>query len=532
MKRTRRNNLRPQVGKSNNKLDNTGRRLGKTHDGWYDMGDGWKCPTLHRSANCKFIGHDSIDENGITGIKGRNEKENQIPRIDPSLRNYENGFPIWDEDGSVMHPGWWTFRPSRMRGTVECFVAGTKVIMKNGPDKNIEDIDVGEEVISYNVHTKQLEPKIVSEIFTQTHDLKDGDITVKITFENGQVLHNTIANPFWSKDKGFVAVDEERCNRVHAWVKETNSGSDINSLEINDILFKYNEDSGEIEEIKVTDIEYIMEEGIRTYDIHVEDNHTFFVDGILTHNSSGLPGPPPPPPPPPPGGVSYNCSNGNCYQVGGNSGTYSTLGQCQNNCHQSGTWACYGAVYCYHCDQSLEGGLEGYPYVPSCTMANGDSAGQPGTCGSINMNYDPYWLYENGWGGGYHICDLFRTRENCEAGKLLDPNANMNAPDNHPFSSWDNYQATNILNHSPFGQNSGDRYGMTISLGGHRQAGERPHTPSWWFDFDSWGTPSSPLYEWNYGQTNWGSTINQHHDIWHDTLEGGYGCVWAFWPNN
>ena len=167
----------------------------------------------------------------------------------------------------------------------ECFVAGTKVTMKNGPDKNIEDIKVGDEILSYNVNTKQLEPKTVTKLFTQTHDLKDGDITVKVTFDNGTITHNTIANPFWSKDKGFVAVDEDRCNRVHAWVQETNSGNAVKSLDVNDTLFTLNDDSGELEEVKVSDIEYIMEEDIRTYDIQVEDNHTFFANGILTHNS-------------------------------------------------------------------------------------------------------------------------------------------------------------------------------------------------------------------------------------------------------
>ena len=229
----------------------------------------------------------------------------------------------------------------------ECFVAGTKVTMKNGPDKNIEDIKVGDEILSYNVNTKQLEPKTVTKLFTQTHDLKDGDITVKVTFDNGTITHNTIANPFWSKDKGFVAVDEDRCNRVHAWVQETNSGNAVKSLDVNDTLFTLNDDSGELEEVKVSDIEYIMEEDIRTYDIQVEDNHTFFANGILTHNSGGSPGPTPTPTPTPPtrycmdpiadnhgeacGSAANGCDSSldlagepiNCYQ---------TVGNCVTNC--------------------------------------------------------------------------------------------------------------------------------------------------------------------------------------------------------
>ena len=195
-----------------------------------------------------------------------------------------------DDAGSNLHyqgPGTWKYDMHMSWLGRECFVAGTKVIMKDGPDKNIEDIKTGDEVLSYNVNTKQLEPKQVTELFTQTHDLKDGDITVKITFDNGTLTHNTIANPFWSKDKGFVAVDEERCNRVHAWVKTTNHGSDIESLETGDTLFAYNDSDGELEEVGVENIEYVMEKDIRTYDIHVEDNHTFFANGILTHNSSG-----------------------------------------------------------------------------------------------------------------------------------------------------------------------------------------------------------------------------------------------------
>jgi len=167
----------------------------------------------------------------------------------------------------------------------ECFVAGTKITMKNGPDKNIEEVAIGDEVLSYNVKTKQVEPKLVTNIITQTHDLKDGDVTVKVTFDNGTVTHNTIANPFWSKDKGFVAVDDTRCNRVHTWVQKTNFGNEVQSLDISDVLFNLNDDNGELEEVKVTNIEHVMEEGIRTYDITVEDNHTFFANNILTHNS-------------------------------------------------------------------------------------------------------------------------------------------------------------------------------------------------------------------------------------------------------
>ena len=185
----------------------------------------------------------------------------------------------WGEPPSNIGP------PDVTPGTWECFVADTKITMKDGPDKNIQDVEVGDEVLSYNTTTHQIEPNVVTEIFTQTHDLKDGDITIKITFSNGTTTHNTIANPFWSKDKGFVAVDEERCNRVHPWVINSNNQEDVQNLIIGDVLYSYSEEEGELEEIIVTDIEYVLEKDIQTYDISVENNHTFFANGILTHNS-------------------------------------------------------------------------------------------------------------------------------------------------------------------------------------------------------------------------------------------------------
>ncbi len=188
----------------------------------------------------------------------------------------EDGDPIYSEDQINADPG---------GEDPECFVAGTKVKMSNGLEKNIEDIKIGEQVLSYNIHTKKIESKKVTKLYTQVHDLVDGDITVKTKFNNGVETHNTIANPFWSKDKGFVAADAERCNRLHQWVKQTNKGKDTEQLKVGDTLYHYN--GKELQEVMVTEIEHIVEPYIRTYDITVEDNHTFFANGILTHNSSG-----------------------------------------------------------------------------------------------------------------------------------------------------------------------------------------------------------------------------------------------------
>jgi hypothetical protein len=221
--------------------------------------------------------------------------------------------------------------------------------MADGTDKNIEDVKVGDEVLSYNTKTDEFENQLVTELFTQTHNLKDGDFTVKIKFDNGVMTHNTIANPFWAKDKGFVAVDEKRCNRVHQWVIASNNGNDIDGLYVDDILYSYSDD-GTLEEVKVESIDYVMDVDIRTYDITVENTHTFFANGILTHNSGGSGPTPTPTPTPTPGPPNRYCNDplaDNYQQYCGNtdngcdSGTdmdgnpidcVAFAGSCSNNC--------------------------------------------------------------------------------------------------------------------------------------------------------------------------------------------------------
>ena len=235
----------------------------------------------------------------------------------------EDGAPIYSEDQDDYFGGGQDGGGSGE----DCFVAGTKVKMSNGLEKNIEDIQIGEEVLSYNIHTKKLEFKKVTELYTQVHDLVGGDITVKTKFNNGIELHNTIANPFWSKDKGFVAADAERCNIKNPYVKETNNGKDTEQLKVGDTLYYH--DGEELQEVMVTEIEHILEPYIRTYDIKVQDNHTFFANGILTHNSGG-------------GGGIYGCTDSNACNY--NPSADIDLGNCTypSLCDDGVTMACPG----------------------------------------------------------------------------------------------------------------------------------------------------------------------------------------------
>ena len=165
-------------------------------------------------------------------------------------------------------------------GGIECFIAGTKVIMADGLEKNIEDIEVGEWVSSYNRELNQIEDRQVTNLFTQKHLKEEDDLTVKLWFDNDTFVHATIANPFIVEGKnGVTAWNPERGKRVHGWILE-----EWNQLEIGDEIIFNN--GSTLEKTKLVKAEVYYEQ-IRTYDIEIDKTHTFFANGILTHNSSG-----------------------------------------------------------------------------------------------------------------------------------------------------------------------------------------------------------------------------------------------------
>ena len=81
-----------------------------------------------------------------------------------------------------------------------CFVAGTEILLSNGDAKNIEDISVGEDVLTFNVRDSKLEPNVVKNVFS-----KQVDKTVKYIFENGTTLQSTVDHPIYVIGKGWCS---------------------------------------------------------------------------------------------------------------------------------------------------------------------------------------------------------------------------------------------------------------------------------------------------------------------------------------
>jgi hypothetical protein len=151
-----------------------------------------------------------------------------------------------------------------------CFIAGTQILMRNDATKNIEDIDVGDIVKSWNEITNKVEDSKVVKLIQPVHD----DMLV-IRFSNDVVNENTFDHPYYVKDNGWCSHSPDLTKKRY----------DIDSelLEVGDICYFNNGE--ELEEVEITFIGENRGE-VQTYIFELDNNYTFFANGILTHNKS------------------------------------------------------------------------------------------------------------------------------------------------------------------------------------------------------------------------------------------------------
>jgi intein/homing endonuclease len=147
-----------------------------------------------------------------------------------------------------------------------CFVGGTKIKMADNTTKNIEDIEVGDMVLSLNEETLELESKMVFDIDTPIH----ADL-VTYELEDGTKITSTTDHPYYTHDLELVSFNPDLTNEEYDLHKE------VFEIKVGDVLRK-GEYGSEIVDIKLRDEER------QTFIISVEDNHNFFANGILVHN--------------------------------------------------------------------------------------------------------------------------------------------------------------------------------------------------------------------------------------------------------
>lgn len=150
-----------------------------------------------------------------------------------------------------------------------CFIAGTKVTMGDGSEKNIEDIVIGEEVLSFNESTLQTEVKKVIGLKTPIHN----DL-VRYEFANQTSITSTFDHPFYVGNLELASFTPFLTNRRYELDR------DVRQIKAGDMVYL----SNGVSRTAIRDIIELDEKDTQTHIITIEDNHNFYANGILVHN--------------------------------------------------------------------------------------------------------------------------------------------------------------------------------------------------------------------------------------------------------
>lgn len=134
----------------------------------------------------------------------------------------------------------------------ECLAGNTKILMANGEEKKLEDVKIGDFVIS-EVNGKYSKERVMN------HKMTGVKQTYKYVFDDGFTLVATPNHPIFTS-KGIVEIDKASDIRV----------ASVNEYYVN---FLYKEDMGEIP----------------VYNMTIDRSHNYIANGYLTHNCDDIP---------------------------------------------------------------------------------------------------------------------------------------------------------------------------------------------------------------------------------------------------
>ncbi|MEU6380316.1 DddA-like double-stranded DNA deaminase toxin [Streptomyces sp. NPDC046909] len=143
-----------------------------------------------------------------------------------------------------------------------CFLAGTKVLLADGSSKNIEDIELGDEVLSTDPETGETSPQPVTALISTEADKHLNELTVESPTGSNKITA-TAEHPFWVPSTG-------------EWI-------DAGDLKPGTVLLTADGTTAKIKENRA------YKDHVRTYNLTVAEQHTYYVlvgsTPILVHNT-------------------------------------------------------------------------------------------------------------------------------------------------------------------------------------------------------------------------------------------------------
>lgn len=158
-----------------------------------------------------------------------------------------------------------------------CFVAGTQVTLADGRSKNIEDLKLGEKVLTYDEVTGRQTLRPIKEVF---HHSESFSPLYTITLINGKKLTSNDVHPFYLPDWGRYVSAEDI---FYSFQRDPF----INLLNANG------------ERMLIANVKKTVE-SVKLYNIHVNGlydtkdkeadiNHNYYANDILVHNMKAYP---------------------------------------------------------------------------------------------------------------------------------------------------------------------------------------------------------------------------------------------------
>ena len=147
-----------------------------------------------------------------------------------------------------------------------CFIAGTKILMSDFSYKNIENVIIGDKIISYNLLENVTEIDVVDNVTD-----REVSKTIKYIFADGSELEATPDHPLYVKDKSWSSYDSNLSNKMY------NIGG-VSKIEVGDCVKTPND---------FKKIKSIVEnhKSIMVYNLsNIRYNHNFFANDVLVHN--------------------------------------------------------------------------------------------------------------------------------------------------------------------------------------------------------------------------------------------------------
>ena len=81
-----------------------------------------------------------------------------------------------------------------------CFPAGTKIRLANGEERNIEDIQIGDKVLSSETPSLREKSNEVLEVYERKYT----DVLITFELEDGRRITTTSNHPFYTRNRGWI----------------------------------------------------------------------------------------------------------------------------------------------------------------------------------------------------------------------------------------------------------------------------------------------------------------------------------------